>query len=155
MDRMGTGFGRRVMLVALLVLGTSGSATAGGLGRYASDEPLSAERAFPMSVMTGRDGNVLVTWEMPPGYYLYQDKIQFAARGGLTIKRVVVPTGLLKNDPFLGSVRIYRDLVTVIVSPTAKGQSGELLVKFQGCLEEKVCYPPMQRVFQVGAAHQG
>lgn len=138
------------LLTTLLLLTGTGIASAGpDSSRYGSDEPLSSERAFPMSVMTGRNGQVLVMWQLPPGYYIYRDKISFASRGGLTIKRVRVPDGQVKNDPLMGSVRIYRDMVTVVVEPAADGVAGELLVKFQGCAEDRLCYPPMTRVFKV------
>jgi len=139
-----------VLMSAVLLVAAAGVATAGpGESRYSSDEPLSSERAFPMSVMTGRDGQVMVMWQLPPGYYIYRDKITFSSRGGLTIKRVRVPDGQVKNDPLMGSVRIYRDMVTVVVEPATAGVGGELLVKFQGCAEDRLCYPPMTRVFKL------
>lgn len=140
-----------LLCLALMLASVVPAAAAQGLGRYASarDEPLSAEQAFPMSVMTGLDGQVLVMWEMPAGYYIYQDKMEFAARGGLTIRKVKAPDGLVMSDPFMGSTRIYRNLVTIVIEADERQARGELLVKFQGCLEDRVCYPPMTRVFKL------
>lgn len=138
-------------LVAGLAAGPAGAAqdAAPFSSRYSSDEPLSAEQAFPMSVMTGRNGEVLVRWEMPAGYLLYADKVSFAARGGLVIKHVRMPTPMIKNDPMLGAVKILRDEVTVVVEPMTPGMRGELLVQFQGCAENRICYPQIRRVFQI------
>jgi len=129
---------------------TSAIAVAGNpLGRYADEETfLPGELAFRASMMSGRNGQVLIHWEMPPGYYLYRDKLKFEASNGMSIRKVNAPAGLLKVDPFLGRVEIYRDSVTVVVDRDPS-KAGTLKVAYQGCAEDKICYPPMTRVFAI------
>lgn len=120
-------------------------------GRYGSDEPLEADVAFRASMMTGRDGTVLMRWDMPAGYLLYRNKIKFFPSGGVVIRDVRAPSGEMKNDPIMGNVEIYRDSVTIAVRRTNPAQAGALTVKYQGCAEDTICYPPMTRTYQVPA----
>lgn len=113
------------------------------------DQPLPVEQAFHMSLSTGRDGKVLLRVEMPPGYYLYRDKLQFSSVG-FRIKNVSLPLARAKHDEFLGNVNIYTGAVIFVVTPDALTASGDLRVKFQGCAERLVCYPPTTRVFRIG-----
>lgn len=143
----------RTALLALsltLALASPVSQAANPLGRYADEMPLSGDLAFRTSMMTARDGAVLVRWEMPAGYYLYRDKLTVKGTNGLEVTRVVSPSGEIKDDPFLGPVEIYRDAVTVRVA-RKPGVAGTLVVRYQGCAEDKVCYPPMTRAFTVPA----
>jgi len=143
-----------VAAIGLCVGTTGGAAVAGergGLGRYASEEPLDADLAFRTSMMTARDGKLVVRFDMPPGYYLYRNKLSISAKGAMKIKSIAAPPGLSKQDEFLGAVNIYRDTVMVVVDRTNATTPGELVVKYQGCAENLICYPPMTRVFQVPA----
>jgi thiol:disulfide interchange protein DsbD len=113
------------------------------------DIPLPVDQAFRMSLFTALDGKVLLRVEMPPGYYLYRDKLQLSS-AGFRIKNVSFPLAKAKHDEFLGNVRIYTGVVTLVVTPDALTPSGDLKVKFQGCAEQLVCYPPTTRVFRLG-----
>ena len=124
------------------------------LGRYAeTEEFLPGELAFRASMMTGRNGEIIVRWDMPEGYYLYKNKMKFDVVGGLRINRVIAPAGLVKNDEFLGRVEVYRDSVSVVLDRQGLA-GGALKVAYQGCAEDKMCYPPMTRLFSVPAAGQ-
>lgn len=139
-----------VMIGLLLAIAASGPGMASNpLGRYAqAEEFLPGELAFRATMMSGRSGEIIVRWEMPDGYYLYRDKMKFEAGGGLRISRISAPTGLVKDDAFLGKVEIYRDAVSVVIDRAA-APGGTLKVAYQGCAEDKICYPPMTRVFTV------
>lgn len=141
-------------VVALCAAILTGPAFAGGeqsFSRYAADEPLDGDQAFQTSMMTGRDGTVLMRWEMPSGYLLYRNKIKFIPTGGIAIRDVRAPAGEMKRDPIMGLVEIYRDSVTIAVRRTNPAQAGTLTVKYQGCVEDTLCYPPMTRSFSVPA----
>ena len=111
--------------------------------------PLPVEQAFPMSMMTGREGKLLLRVQMPAGYYLYSEKLSFTAEG-FTIRRVSAPTAIRKVDEFLGAVNIYTGVVTFVLEPSSNNAKGAVRVKFQGCAERVVCYPPTVRRFVVG-----
>lgn len=113
------------------------------------DIPLPVDQAFRMSLFTGLDGKVLLRVEMPPGYYLYRDKLKLSS-AGFRIKNVAFPLAKAKHDEFLGDVRIYTGVITLVVTPDALTPSGDLRVRFQGCAEQLVCYPPTTRVFRLG-----
>ena len=145
-------------LILGVVLGVAAGAGHAGnsnpLGRYAeSEEFLPGELAFRASMMTGRDGEIIVRWDMPEGYYLYKNKMKFDVVGGLRISKVVAPAGLVKEDEFLGRVEVYRDSVSVVLDRQGAA-GGSLKVAYQGCAEDKMCYPPMTRMFNVPALGQ-
>lgn len=110
--------------------------------------PLPVDQAFSMSAMTGRNGNILIRVQMPVGYYLYRDKLKFSANG-FTIKNVGMPKAKVKDDEFLGRVNIYAGTVFFEVSPAQAKAAGTLVLRFQGCAEALVCYPPTTKRFAV------
>jgi thiol:disulfide interchange protein DsbD len=110
-------------------------------------EPLDPEQAFRFS--SEIDGTtVRLRWDIAPHHYLYRDKLAIVAiepKGALG--QPVIPAGEEKNDPFLGQVRIFHNVleVSVPVQGVAAGQKLGLNVTYQGCAEAGICYPPMEQ----------
>ena len=70
---------------------------------YAVDpgDLLTSEQAFKVSAKPTDDGNVLISWEIADGYYLYRKKITFNSRTeSIHIEHADLPTGEIKNDKF-------------------------------------------------------
>lgn len=144
--------GMAAVVCALVGLLTAPAYAGNPLGRYAEEaQVLPPELAFRSSLMSGRNGEIMIRWEMPPGFYLYRNKMKIEGANGMSIRRVTVPSGLRVDDPFLGQVEIYRDSVTVIVERD-RAVAGTLKVAFQGCEEDRICYPPMTRQFAIPAS---
>ena len=115
-----------------------------------SEEFLPADEAFRFSAEAGAD-RLSLFWEIADGYYLYHDKFSFSIiKGGAGIRqdRVALPAGTVKHDENFGSVQIntgdlsvdlplHRD--TKAVTPVV------LKVRYQGCKEDSVCYPPITK----------
>jgi len=84
------------------------------------------------------------------GYYLYRDKIHFAAEpasAGLSVP--TLPAGIVKEDPFFGHVETYRGSVVVNLALTSvkPGEQVVIAAESQGCADIGLCYPPtIQRV---------
>ena len=66
---------------------------------------LPPERAFPLRVTSGGPQQVVLYFDIQPGYYLYRDRFTFAVDGS-PIKPEQIPRGELKNDPTFGIVRM-------------------------------------------------
>ena len=116
-------------------------------------EFLDPDEAFIISAEAVSGNVVNVHWQIADGYYLYKDKFKFSLEAaGLTITDVRLPEGKLKNDPDFGSVWVnYHDVDAQL---TIKGKevavtTSELLVNYQGCKEDVLCYPPISKTLPI------
>ena len=116
-------------------------------------EFMDPDEAFIVSAKAVSENVIKVQWQVADGYYLYKDKFQFSLQGDdLTITDIKLPEGKLKNDPDFGSVWVnYHDVDAqltiqrrVVVASTA-----ELLVNYQGCKEDVLCYSPISKTWSI------
>lgn len=106
--------------------------------------PPPADAVFRLSVVRGGDEDLLCTWDIDPGHYLYQDRIDVRTDDGKAVP-LVLPAGVEKDDPTFGTVRIYHDRVEAPIARAALPSSGAIHVTYQGCAEHGVCYPPVRK----------
>lgn len=113
-----------------------------------TDGPLPVDKAFTFSHHL--EGNTLVlTWQIAPKYYLYQDKIKLKPTGQLQLGDFTLPPADIKEDPIFGKTKVYHNQLT-IKAPVSG--SGNLTVTYQGCWEGGVCYPPQHKTLQIQAS---
>ena len=130
---------------ALVVAGTLFCAAAA-----LAQTPLPPDRAFRFSARMVDTRTVEARFNIADGYYLYRDKIHFAAepaRAGLSVP--VLPGGIVKEDPFFGHVATYRGAVVVNLAlrDVKPGEQVVIAAESQGCADIGLCYPPtVQRV---------
>ena len=132
-----------------------GSAPAGGLlglgaPSLTDDEALPAEQAFVFEAIATGPSEVLARWTMPKGYYLYRDRsrVDLVEGAGVEIGAPRWPTGVDHEDEHFGSVVVYYGQVELpLALRRADGAAGPITVRgeFQGCKENGICYPVMQR----------
>lgn len=121
-------------------------------GQLASNEQaefLDPEEAFIISAKVESENVVRVHWQIAEGYYLYQDKFNFLFHGDhIVITDIKLSEGKLKHDPDFGSVWVnYHDVdAQLTLQRKTKDTSTELLVKYQGCKEDVLCYPPISKI---------
>lgn len=110
---------------------------------------LPADQAFRISGRLAEDGQITVRLRAAPGYYLYRDKLRFAAEpAGAALGEPRLPAGQELDDAFFGRVRIYRGEVEarMAVLRLPAGAAGlTLVVRFQGCADAGVCYTPREQ----------
>lgn len=99
---------------------------------------------FTLSAGRGGDGNLLLTWNIGDGNYLYRDKIKVVA-SNLDIP-VSTPPGEIKDDVNFGSVEVYHRTLQAEVEKSALARANEVHVSFQGCSERGICFPPVTRI---------
>lgn len=120
-----------------------------GGGEEAFLEP---DAAFEASVEV-RDARTLVaSWRIAPGYYLYRDKLRFELEEapGVALGSARLPAGTDKEDPYFGRVRVlheYAEAVLPLERRPGGARSVRLAVRYQGCAEAGLCYPPIRRSF--------
>ncbi|MCK5355768.1 MAG: thiol:disulfide interchange protein, partial [Methyloprofundus sp.] len=117
-----------------------------------ADDLLPPEQAFKVSAKPTADGNVLISWEIAEGYYLYRKKISFKSKTpAVSVESADLPAGEIKHDEFFGDMVIYRhqieSLLTLNRPDTALAFS--LSIKHQGCADKGLCYPPQKTLLTI------
>lgn len=107
---------------------------------------LPAEQAFVVSSKI-KDDNIILSWDIADGYYLYRDEFSFEAKdAAVSLANPRFPKGEVKYDPAFGEVEIYRKHLAIILPfSNAEAQTFILALKAQGCADVGVCYPPMKK----------
>lgn len=120
-------------------------------GKANEEEFLDPEVAFSVTASM-KDANTLSAhFKVAPKYYLYQERLGFSvASGEVSLSKPLLPAATLKNDPNFGDVLIYKENFTVDIPVQGTGKF-ELLVKFQGCADAGLCYPPQKQTIALSA----
>ncbi|SAL46521.1 protein-disulfide reductase DsbD [Caballeronia humi] len=119
---------------------------------HAADDFLDPAVAFKFSA-TERPGEIEVRYKVADGYYMYRERFAFAAKGGATLGDAQLPVGKVHFDQtFNKDVETYRG--DVVIRLPVKQASGpfDLTVTSQGCADQGICYPPMERIYRVSGA---
>lgn len=116
----------------------------------AGDEFLPVDQAFALSTQVQPDGTIIASWKVTKSYYLYRDKFHFKlenAPPGVALGEAVLPPGDAKDDPSFGRVYVFHHDVSAKVPVTgpAGGKDLKLQVRYQGCAEAGLCYPPVTK----------
>ena len=101
------------------------------------------------------DGETLfIGFENAEGYYLYRHQLDVASRNDdIAVGEPAIPEGEFKSDEFLGDVYVFYDRV-VFEAPLEGNAAGplDITVRFQGCADAGLCYPPEQVELQAPAS---
>ena len=136
---------------------SSGGLVLGGANTVAvAGEPLPEEQAFVFEAIADGNEALLVRWVIAPGYYLYRDKTTLEliepVDAGFSGDPLQWPGSESFHDEHFGDVQIWRGEAGVrvpVLLPGDLAHSVLLEAKFQGCLENGICYPPMTRTVSV------
>ncbi|HEY0683912.1 MAG TPA: protein-disulfide reductase DsbD [Steroidobacter sp.] len=115
---------------------------------WAADDFLPPQQAYRYTVKAEGD-QVVVSWKIAPGYYLYKKKMGVASTmATVQTAEPAWPKGEEHTDEYFGTQEIYRGNIDVPVAFTV--HSGErpkqlaLELKLQGCADAGLCYPPQR-----------
>ena len=109
---------------------------------------LPIDQAFVVSAKVIARNKIEFTWKIAPGYYLYKHRMDVSSVDGVfKTDTLELPEGHHKKDQFFGEVQTYRNTVVGIQTGTAADDvsSVSFLVKYQGCADLGVCYPPHKK----------
>ncbi|HEY4560809.1 MAG TPA: protein-disulfide reductase DsbD domain-containing protein, partial [Lysobacter sp.] len=95
------------------------------------------------------DGAIEVRWTIAKGYYLYRHRTSVQADAGFDGDPLQLPRGDAHRDEFFGDVETYRGELVGRLPGTARAERTVLTVKYQGCADAGVCYPPQTRRISV------
>jgi len=152
------------MLIAVTGLALSAVAPAlslgGGDSPFGSDDARLPNVDEAIQVVPDADWDrqqLLVSFSMLDRVYLYRHRLDFTLRdanGNLLddFDDLELPPGEAKTDEIYGDVNVYFGQLDVrLPLDSVPLADTELEVHYQGCIEDKLCYPPEVRTFSFSA----
>lgn len=119
---------------------------------------LPPEEAFRLQVRRAAEGDVVFTWSIADGHYLYRAHTVATDEGGENSLPLDLQKGERKDDPAFGTVEVWHDRGEARLPAsvlTAAGDPGVVNITYQGCLEDSICYPPMTETVTLPASAPG
>lgn len=125
-------------------------------GGPVGDEFLPADEAFVMYAEAAGPGWAEISWQIAEGYYLYRKQLAFSSPApGVNLGEPVLPTGETEVDEYFGESEIYRRELVARLPVQAPPGAVPLVVRYQGCAEDGICYPPITRQVTVSLPAAG
>lgn len=109
---------------------------------------LPPDQAFGLEVSRCDERTLIAGFRVTPGYYLYRNKVAFELAGGNgRIARISLPPGEIKDDPNFGKIEVYHQSFQAQIELEGVNlmQPLSLLATYQGCSENGLCYPPINK----------
>ena len=137
-----------LLLLLVLPLGLQAEGFFSGNSLFSTNDSfLPVTEAYKLHISKAHN-NTALQWQIADGYYLYghQFKAEFISDSGRNIPITLYKkAGIIKDDPYFGSVEVYYKEVLVELIPTPpldKPINGTVTVTSQGCADAGLCYPP-------------
>lgn len=130
-------------LLALLALALAFPAAA-----VDENDLLPVDQAYVLSASAPSRDRIELHWKIHDGYYLYRHRTSATATG-FTAGALQLPPGTPHEDEFFGKVETYRGELLGVLTGTASADTVTLKVKYQGCADAGICYPPQTRTLTV------
>ena len=116
----------------------------------AMDNPPPPDEAMMVSYEVIDQQTIQVDFKLIENVYLYKHAFGFSGED-LTVDQqaLVIPDGKKKDDPNFGAVEVYYDKLSITVPITGFSNNPKLKVKYQGCIEDFICYPPQRKTYDL------
>lgn len=117
-----------------------------------SGDFVSPDDAFKLTVKTLDSKTISATWQIAQGFHLYKDQlsIEVAEKNGTELGQIILPDGIKEHEENLGDFIVYKGVLSVDIPVKTWGKgSTNLLFKYQGCEDNRRCYPPISKVISV------
>ena len=107
------------------------------------DKFLPVEQAFAFDFVQRQD-ELVVSWTIADGYYLYKDKIKL---GGIAVSfsHPSYPASMTIEDEFFGETNVYFHQLTLRIPLTDVSEDAVFKIQYMGCAEAGLCYPPVTK----------
>ena len=124
---------------------------------FAEPRFLPVDEAFVWSAeIEGRgegQGRLVVRWRVADGYYLYRHGFALETDAETTLGELEIPPGKRIVDDYFGESEVYYGAVAV--GAVVQRQATSTItarIRYQGCADYGLCYPPQQRTITVEAS---
>jgi thiol:disulfide interchange protein DsbD len=148
----------RLVFLALFILfcpvahGSSFLDSLPSLGATKKPKFLSPDQVFKVDVVAQDALTLQVNFNIKQGYYLYRDRISFkTSDDAVKLGEPTFPKGEVKNDPNFGVIEVFHHSfqAALPMSISKPLEKIAIVVEYQGCSEQGLCYPPIEKTFQV------
>jgi thiol:disulfide interchange protein DsbD len=117
------------------------------IAQISPEDLLPVEEAFALQARAV-PGAVELDFDIADGYYLYRHAFRFESlTDGVALGEPVIPPGEAGFDDFFGEIESYRERLRISLPIRSGGGGADIAVRFQGCADLGVCYPPHRQVF--------
>jgi thiol:disulfide interchange protein DsbD len=110
---------------------------------------LTVDKAFEMDFEQS-GSQLIVKWNVADGYYLYKKQFSIQADGAL-LGQAIYPQATEIEDEYFGLSDVFNQDIEVIYPIIKANQDSVIKVRFQGCAEAGLCYPPKQNDIYLNA----
>ncbi|QDH69069.1 protein-disulfide reductase DsbD family protein [Marilutibacter alkalisoli] len=139
-----------------LLLGLSlAAAVATASAAVDEDDLLPVDDAFVLGAEATAPDAIAIHWKIADGYYLYRHRTSVQASPAFAQRELQLPKGHAYTDEFFGDVETYRDRLIATLPGQAGAGTVALTVKYQGCADIGICYPPQTRQIEVAMPATG
>lgn len=114
--------------------------------------PLPAEKAFVFSAYLAEKNQLILEWNIAPGYYLYRNQLNFTPTewSRVQIGKIELPQGQIRKDMLHGAYQAYTGSIKVPISLIGRTNGMlNLNVNYQGCSSAGFCYTPIKKALIV------
>jgi thiol:disulfide interchange protein DsbD len=107
---------------------------------------LSVDEAFKILRVDEVDNQRLeIYMDIADGYYLYKSKFKIIHPEKLS-HDIIYPEGMTKNDEYFGEQEVFYESIRLLIKFNSELlNKDDIQLKFQGCSEKGLCYPPTIR----------
>ena len=124
------------------------------LGLTNDDEVPHPDKAFMLSARFDKNNVIQTSILLGENIYLYRDQIviSLVEGDGHRLGPIDPPRGKIKNDAFFGETEVIYDEVDVTVPLESSADASKQLIlsyRYQGCIEDLICYPPITKHIEV------
>ncbi len=120
----------------------------------AATTALPAAQAFQLKSVQADNGHIVTSWQLAPGYYLYQQRFKFALSNPDTVIAHIEFPEQFSEKPYPDGqkMRSFSGNFQIILSPvipTTQKPPSQLHVSYQGCSEQGLCYPQQSQTLTI------
>jgi thiol:disulfide interchange protein DsbD len=108
-----------------------------------SNKFLSVDDAFKIkSSYLDAQQNLSINFDIADGYYLYKSKFE-VIHSKKMLSEITFPKGKFKSDEYFGEQEVFFNSLKLVINFKSKvSENDQVSLKFQGCSEKGLCYPP-------------
>ena len=142
----------KILALGFMLTATVASAASLLQPKGKADALLPVDQAFEFQGATRKGHEITLDWAIAPGYYLYGHmlKVSVDAPANAPFSGPLLAKGELIKDAEFGDVEVYRQVMQAKLTLPADAQAPRTLrVRYQGCADIGVCYPPQTRIVAI------
>ncbi len=151
--------GMRALSVRMIAFVLMAMSAAPLLARAIDEKDLlPVDDAFALSAAAASRDRIAIDWKIADGYYLYRHRISVQpTTAAFKANALALPGGEKHTDEFFGKVETYRTQLRASLPGRASSAADTvtLKIKYQGCADLGICYPPQTRMLTVALPASG